>query len=169
MRVPKFLLPAPPKIGFWAQKRPNLAQNWHFWPNMANFGPFDLLPNQKTMQTSCLGGSSVTLVQKLLVTPIKMSIYGPKTAKFSPKYGFFAQSWHFWPIWSHARPKNNADKVPRWFFPYMGTITFASSHKKMDFWPKYWHILPIWSHARPKNKPNMRNVGSKTFASSCKN
>ena len=23
---------------------------------------------------------------------------------------------HFWPIWSHAQPKNNANKVPRWFF-----------------------------------------------------
>ena len=37
----------PQKIGFLAQKRPNLAQNWHFWPNVGIFGPFDLMPDQK--------------------------------------------------------------------------------------------------------------------------
>ena len=55
-RVPKFLLPAPKKLDFWAQKRPNLAQNWHFGPNIGIFAPFDLKPDQKTMQTSCVGG-----------------------------------------------------------------------------------------------------------------
>ena len=45
----------PPKIRFRAQKRPNLAQNWHFWPNIGIFGPFDPMPDQKTIQTSCLG------------------------------------------------------------------------------------------------------------------
>ena len=56
MRVPKFLLPAPQKIGFLAQKQPNLAKNWHFGPNISIFGPFDLMGDQKTMPTSCLGG-----------------------------------------------------------------------------------------------------------------
>merc|ERR1712067_35782 len=42
MRVPKFLLPAP--------------KNWHFEPKIGIFGPFDLLPDQKTMRTSCLSG-----------------------------------------------------------------------------------------------------------------
>ena len=40
MRVPKFLLPDPKKIGFWAPKRPNMAQKCqpeigisdHGWP-----------------------------------------------------------------------------------------------------------------------------------------
>ena len=54
--------PCPQKIGFLAQKRPNLAQNWHFGPNIGIFGPFDLMPDQKTMRTSCLGGFSVMWV-----------------------------------------------------------------------------------------------------------
>merc|ERR1712107_161412 len=48
--------PCPQKIGFWAQKRPNLAQNWHFGPNISIFGPFYLRPDQKTMRTSCRSG-----------------------------------------------------------------------------------------------------------------
>merc|ERR1712020_885969 len=52
----KIFTPCPQKIGFWAQKRPNLAQNWHFGPNISIFGPFDLVPDQKTMGTSCLDG-----------------------------------------------------------------------------------------------------------------
>ena len=28
-----------------------------------------------------------------------------------------------------------ANNLPRWFFRYMGTKTFASSHKNLDFWP----------------------------------
>ena len=31
----------------------------------------------------------------------------------------------FWPIWFHARPKNNASKLPMWFFRYVGTKTFT--------------------------------------------
>ena len=55
MWVPKFLL-SPVKIRNIGQKRPNLAQNWNFWPNIGIFGPFGLMPDQKTMRTSCLGG-----------------------------------------------------------------------------------------------------------------
>ena len=53
----------PPKNGFLAQVWPNLAKNWHFWPNIGIFGPFDPIPDQKTMQTRCLGGFSVTWVE----------------------------------------------------------------------------------------------------------
>ena len=78
----------PPRNGFFGQKRPNLAQNWHFWPNIGIFGPFDLMPDQKTMGTSCPGGFSIMWVLKLLLTPIKIRIFGPKMAKFGPKYAF---------------------------------------------------------------------------------
>ena len=40
MWVTKFLI-FPLKKGFFAQKRPNLAQNWHFWSIWAR--PFRLL------------------------------------------------------------------------------------------------------------------------------
>ena len=52
----KSFTPCPQKIGFLAEKRPKLAQNWHFGPNIGIFGPFDLRPDQKTMRTNCLGG-----------------------------------------------------------------------------------------------------------------
>ena len=55
-----------------------------------------------------------------------------------PKTGILARYWHFWPIWSHVWPKTNANKVPRCFFCYVGTKTFASSHKKEDVLPKNW-------------------------------
>ena len=35
-----------------AKKRPNLDQNWHFWPNIGIFGRLSLMPNQKTKQKS---------------------------------------------------------------------------------------------------------------------
>ena len=46
----KIFTPCPQKIGFWAQKRPNLAQNWHFGPNIGIFGPFDLMPRHGICQ-----------------------------------------------------------------------------------------------------------------------
>ena len=169
----------PPKNEFLAKKRPNLAQNWHFWPNIGIFGPFGRMPDQNTMGTSCLGVSSVIWVPKLLLTPVEIKIFGqkrpiwpktdifgqilaflahlvlrpPKTMRTSclggfPLYGyqnfhllpfklgvldqkrpnlalimhlwsFWAKYWHFWPVSSHARPKNNANKVPRWLFRYV--------------------------------------------------
>ena len=69
MRVPKVILPSPQKIGFLAQKRPNLAQNWHFRPNIGIFGPFDLLPDQKTKRTSCLGGFLLCWYQNFYLLP----------------------------------------------------------------------------------------------------
>ena len=49
MRVLKVLLPPPQKMDFW-------PQNDQIWPKTGIFGPFDIMPDQKTMGTSCLGG-----------------------------------------------------------------------------------------------------------------
>ena len=59
MWVTKLLI-SPVKKGFFAQKRPNLAQNWHFWSIWA-IGTFHPIPDHKTMQTMCLGGFSAFL------------------------------------------------------------------------------------------------------------
>ena len=60
----------------------------HFRPNIGILALFSM-PDQKTMQTRCLGGFSVMWVTKLLISPVKK--------------GFFAQNWHFfilgWLIW----------------------------------------------------------------------
>ena len=48
----------------------------------------------------------------------------------------WAQNWHFWlylgifgPFDPIPDQKNNANKLPWWFFRYMGTKTFTYSHK----------------------------------------
>ena len=46
----------PLKNWFLTPKRPNLARNWHIWPDIGIIGLFDPMPDQKTMRTSCLGG-----------------------------------------------------------------------------------------------------------------
>ena len=45
---------------------------WFPPPKKWMFGPFDPMPNQKTMQTRCLGGFSVMCVPKLLLPPKKI-------------------------------------------------------------------------------------------------
>ena len=50
-------------------------------------------------------------------------------------WSLWAKYWHLWPIWSHARPKNNANKMPRWFSLYLGTKIWVP--KKAKFGQKY--------------------------------
>ena len=100
MWVTKLLI-SPVKKGFFAQKRPNLAQNWHFGPDIDNFGPFDLMPDQKTMRTSCLCGFFIMWVPKRLLAPIKIRIFGPKTAKFGPKSAFLVILGQILPFFAH--------------------------------------------------------------------
>ena len=51
-------------------------------------------------------------------------------------WSFWAKYWQFLPISSHARPKTNANKVPRLVFRYVGNKTYDSSSKNLDFMPK---------------------------------
>ena len=95
------------------------------------------------------------LVPKLLLTPIKIRIFGPKTAKFGPKYAFLVilgQILPFLHILSNARPKNNVNKVPRWVFRYVGNKAYDFSSKKKDFLPKndqIWPKIGIFVHFGP--------------------
>ena len=83
---------------------------------------------------------SVMLVPKLLLTPIKIRIFGPKTAKFGPKSAFLVILGQILPFFAHfvqCWPKNNVNKVPRWVFRYVGDKTFDfSSIKKFQFFNK---------------------------------
>ena len=139
--------PCPEKIGFWAQKRakfgPKLAfwaKYQHFWPIWSNAWPKKQWLDKLSSMVFCYVGT------KTLLTPIKIGIFGQKTAKFGPKYAFFG---HFRPniaifctFLSNARPKNNVNKVPRWVFRYVGNKTFDFSSKKKDFLPKNDQIWP---------------------------
>ena len=46
------------------------------------------MPNQKPMRTTCLGGVSVMWGTKLLISPVKIRIFCPKTSKFGLKFAF---------------------------------------------------------------------------------
>ena len=114
-------------------------------------------------------------VPKLLPTPIEIWIFGPNTTKFCP-------NWHFWPNIGIG----NANKVPSWFFRYVGTKTYASSCKNQDFCqkkakfgPKYaflailGQILALLAPLMPcptkKKRGFIRYVDNKAFASSRRN
>ena len=46
------------------------------------------MSDQKTMRISCLSVFSIIWLPKLLLTTIKNTIFGPKMAKFCPKFAF---------------------------------------------------------------------------------
>ena len=55
------------------------------------FGPFDTIPDQRAMQTSCLGSFSVIWVPKLLLTSARNWIFWPKNGQIWPKTDIFGQ------------------------------------------------------------------------------
>ena len=48
-----------------------------------------------------LGGFSIIWVPKLLLSPLKIRMFGPKTAKFGPKYAFLVIFGQILPIFAH--------------------------------------------------------------------
>ena len=75
-------------------------------------------------------------VPKLLLTPLKIRISVPKTAKFGPKYALlviFGQILAFFALFFNASPKTNVNKVGRWVFRYMGNKTFDFFQLKLGF------------------------------------
>ena len=67
---------------------PKLTKYANFGPNIGIFAPFDLMTDQKNNADKLSRWFSVMLVPKLLLTPIKIRIFGPKTAKIGPKSAF---------------------------------------------------------------------------------
>ena len=132
MRVPKFLLPAP--------------KNGQIWPKTGILGQISaFLAHLIKCLTKKQCGQlswwfSVILVPKLLLTPIKIRIFGPKMAKFGPKSAFLVILGQILPFFAHFVQwvtKNNVNKVPRWVFRYVGNKIYDfSSKKKRIFCPK---------------------------------
>ena len=71
------------------------------YPNIGIFGQFDLMPDQKNNADKLSRWFSVMLVPKLLLTPIKIRIFGPKTAKFGPKSAFLVILGQILPFFAH--------------------------------------------------------------------
>ena len=85
------------------------------------------------------------VLPKLLLTPLKIRIFGPKMAKFGPKSAFLVILGQILPFFAHFvqfLTKKYMNKVPRWVFRYVGNKTFDFSSKKKDFLPKNDQIWP---------------------------
>ena len=108
---------------------PNLVQNMHFWsfePKIGIFSLFCPTSDQKKNANKVPRWFFRYVGTKTFLPPGKIRIFRSKTAKFNPKLKFLAHL-VWWP------PKINANKVPRWFFRYMGTKTFIYSRKNLFF------------------------------------
>ena len=105
------------------------------------------------MRTSCLGGFSNMWVPKLLLTPIKIRIFSPQTAKICPKYAFLVIFNQILAFFAHFVPcpnKNQCEQGARWVFRYAGNNTLAFPSKNWDFLPKNDQIWPeIGIFAKP--------------------
>ena len=127
-----------PKTAKFGQKLAFWAKYQHFWPIWSKAWP-------KNNADKLSRWFSVMLVPKLLLNPIKIRLFGPKTAKFGPKSAFLVILGQILPFFAHfvqCWPKNNVNKVPRWVFRYVGNKTFDFSSKKKDFLPKNDQIWP---------------------------
>ena len=131
MWVAKLLLPLKkirifgPKTAKFGSKLAFLAKYGHFWPIWSIARP-------KNNGDKLSWWFSVMLVPKLLLTPIKIRLFGPKTAKFGPKSAFLVILGQILPFFAHFvqwPTKNNVNKVPRWVFRYVGNKTFDFSSK----------------------------------------
>ena len=75
--------------------RPKNGQIWskvcifgHFGPNIGIFCPFRPMPDLKPMRTRCLDELSVIWKTKLLISWVKIRIFGSRTTKFGHKLAF---------------------------------------------------------------------------------
>ena len=131
----------PPKNWIFGPKTAKFCPKWAFlakYGNMGIIGPFDLMPDQKTMRTSCLAGFLLCWYQNFYCLPPKNWIFGPKTAKFGPKTAFLANL-------IPCRPNNcfSVTWVPKFLLPLKRIRIFGP--KKAKFGPKsakYCHFLP---------------------------
>ena len=111
----------PPKNGVLAKfglKLAFLAKYWHFWPIWYNARP----------KNQC--GKVVLVVFryvgiKILLTHIKIWIFG----QIWPNTDIFGQILAFLAYLVLCPTINNGNKVPSWFFRYVGTKTLALSCK----------------------------------------
>ena len=91
------------------------------------------------------------LVPKLLLTPLKIRIFGPKTAKIGPKYAFlviFGQILAF--LAQYVLTKNNANIiwVPNLSFSPVRIRIFVQKRSNLA---RNWHFWSFW--ARPCQMP----------------
>ena len=93
-------------------------------------------------------------VPTLLLTHVRVRIFGPETPKFGQKLGFFAKYWHFMSISSHARPKKHCktrclDGISVMWVPtiLLSTLKIRIFAQNRPDLAQNWHFGTFW--ARP--------------------
>ena len=112
------------------------------------FGPFDTIPDQRAMQTSCLGSFSVIWVPKLLLTSARNWIFWPKNGQIWPKTVIFGQISAFFAHFIQCPTKKQfrqvAQVVPRWVQKLLLTPTrIRNFGQKAAIFGKNWFFWPI--------------------------
>ena len=115
-----------PKYPIFLVKKHIFAPSGHLEPHHSMF----------STRKRCLIGFLIWGYQKFYALSPYSWIFGLKTAKFSLKLTFLPKYWHFWPIWSNAWPKNNADKLSRWFSVMLVPKLLLTPIKIRIFGPK---------------------------------
>ena len=122
-----------------------LAQNWLFWPNIGIFGPFGPMPDQKTMQTRCLG-----------VFFCYVNLSSPSSSLFQAmnqmvqKCRYLAKNVSFWPNLALYGPK---------ILIFMGVCKSFGTHIT-EKTPRQLVCIIVWS-ATGSNRPKMPIFGQK--------
>ena len=121
-------------------------KNWLLTPNIqilgskkhifAPSGQFEPHRSMFSTRKRCLIGIPIWGYQNFYSLPPKNWILGPKTAKFGQKLAFWAKYRHFCPIWSKAWPKNDANKLSRWFSVMLVPKLLLTPIKIRIFGPK---------------------------------
>ena len=92
----------PKKLGFLAQKRPNLTQNMHLWSFWAKYWPIWSFWCHAQSKKQCEQGASVVFwcVGTRTFAPSQHNkAVWPKTAIFDPEYAFLSTYRPSWLIW----------------------------------------------------------------------
>ena len=91
----------PPKNWIFGPKTAKFGPKLTFLAKYRHFGPFDLMPDKKNHADKLSRWFSVMLVPKLLLTPIKIRLFGPKMAKYGPKSAFLVILGQILPFFAH--------------------------------------------------------------------
>ena len=100
------------------------------------WGPLEPHRSMFSTQKRCVIGILIRGYQNFYSLPPKKLDSGPKNGQIWPKMAFSAKYWHFWPTWSNSWPKNNANKLPKWFFVMLVPKLLLNPIKIRLFGPK---------------------------------
>ena len=115
------------------KNRDSKTENWLLAPNItlhifASSGQFEPHRSMFSTRKRCLVGSLIWGYQNFYSSFPKNGFWAKKQPNLA-ETDIFGQIWAFLAHLIYCLTKNNADKLPRWFFHYLGTKTFTFSPK----------------------------------------